>query len=54
MSPLRIPRDALNEEKVASITMRATRSATTSYASPEDGRLQERVEWKLAFVRVKS
>jgi hypothetical protein len=53
MSPLRIPKEALAEEKVASITMRATRSATTTYGPPEDGRLQERVEWKLAFVRVK-
>lgn len=53
MSPLRMPKEALTAEKVASITMRATRSATTSYAAPEDGRLQERVEWKLTFIRIK-
>jgi hypothetical protein len=49
-----MPKGALPEESVAGITMRATRSATTNYGQPEDGRLQERVEWKLTFVRVKA
>lgn len=53
MSPRRMPKVALTEEKVARITMRASRSSTTNYASPEDGTLQERVDWKLTFVRVK-
>lgn len=53
MSPLRLPKIALTE-KVGRITIRATRSATTNFAAPEDGMLQERVEWKLTFVRVKA
>ena len=53
LSPLRIPKNALTEAKVASITMKATRTATTTYSPPEAGTLEERVEWKLNFARVR-
>ncbi|CAN5199001.1 hypothetical protein BH18ACT12_BH18ACT12_24430 [soil metagenome] len=54
MSPLRLPKVALTAEKVGRITISATRSATTNYGAPEDGMLQERVEWRLTFVRVQA
>lgn len=51
--PLNLPRAALMERKIASITLSGTRSARRIYASPEAGRFDERAEWTLTFVRVK-
>ena len=54
LSPLRMPKGALKIQRITRVNMQATRSQTTSYLSPEAGTLQERVEWRLTFVRVKS
>jgi hypothetical protein len=53
LSALRLPAEVLGQRPVARITMRASRTRTTSYAAPEDGRLQERAEWSLTLVRAK-
>jgi hypothetical protein len=51
--PLNLPKVALMEQNVASITLSGSRSARKIYASPEAGRFEERAEWTLTFVRVK-
>jgi hypothetical protein len=42
------------EQKLASISLRATRKRRTVYGSPEQGRLVESVEWTLKFARVRT
>ena len=49
---VRLPKETLLEQKLASISLRATRNRRKVYGSPEQGRLVERVEWTLKFVRV--
>jgi hypothetical protein len=49
-----MPKGALTIQRITRVNMQATRSQTTNYVSPEAGTLQERVEWRLKFVRVKS
>lgn len=51
---VRLPKETLLERKVAGINLRATRTRTKVYGSPEQGRLVERVEWRLKFVRVEA
>ena len=51
---VRLPKETLMEQRVASINLRATRTGTKVYGSPEQGRLVERVEWRLKFVRVEA
>jgi hypothetical protein len=50
---LRLPEEALNEQRVASMTVRATGTRRTTYVAPEAGTLRERTEWRLRFVRAK-
>jgi hypothetical protein len=49
---VRLPKEALMEQKLARINLRATRNRRKVYGSPEQGRLVERIEWTLKFVRV--
>jgi len=49
-----LPKGALTIQRIRHVNMRATRTQTTNYLSPEAGTLQARVEWRLTFVRVKS
>ena len=51
---VRLPKETLMEQKLASISLRATRKRRTVYASPEQGRLVESVEWTLKFARVRT
>jgi hypothetical protein len=51
---VRLPREALTERKLASISLRATRTLRKVYGAPEQGRLVESVEWTLRFVRVQA
>ncbi|MGZ8740543.1 MAG: hypothetical protein ACXWZ8_08110 [Gaiellaceae bacterium] len=50
---LRLPQAALMEQRLARINLRASRTQRKFYGSPEAGRLDERAEWTLTFVRVK-
>jgi hypothetical protein len=49
---LRLPKEALLEKKLASITLRSSRTQRTAYGSPARGRLNESARWTLTFVRV--
>ncbi len=49
---VRLPKEALKEQKLARINLRATRKRRKVYGSPQKGQLVERVEWTLKFVRV--
>jgi hypothetical protein len=49
--PLRLPQAALVEQRLARLTLRASRTRRKVYAAPEKGRLEERAEWTLTFVR---
>jgi hypothetical protein len=49
---LRLPKEALLEQKLARITLRSSRNQRTAYGSPERGRLDESAQWTLTFVRV--
>jgi hypothetical protein len=49
---LRLPREALMEQRLARINLRASRNQRKVYGSPEQGHLEESAEWTLAFVRV--
>lgn len=51
--PLRLPKAALTEQRLTRMTLRGSRTQRKRYASPEEGRLEERAEWKLTFVRVR-
>jgi hypothetical protein len=51
---VRLPREALTEQRLARITVRASRSQHKVYGSPEKGTLDESGEWTLTFVRVTS
>ena len=52
--PLKLPKAALMEQRVSSITLSGSRTQRKTFASPEAGRLEERAEWTLTFVRLKS
>jgi hypothetical protein len=52
LSLVRLPKETLMEQKLASINLRAKRNRRKVYGSPEQGSLVERVEWTLKFVRV--
>jgi len=54
LTPLRLPKETVKQQRVARITLRASRTGRTTYGSPEEGNLRERAEWKLTFVRVSS
>jgi hypothetical protein len=54
MGLLRLPKAALMEHRLARITLTGSRSLKKAYASPEQGQLNERVEWTLTFVRAQS
>jgi hypothetical protein len=49
---VRLPRETLTRQKLASINLSATRSRRKVYGSPQQGRLVESVEWTLKLVRV--
>lgn len=51
---VQLPKEALMEQKLASITLSATRNRRKVYGSPQQGRLVETVEWTLKFVRVEA
>jgi hypothetical protein len=51
--PLRLPKEALMEQRLTRLTLRGSRTQRKTYASPEEGRLEERAQWTLTFVRVK-
>ena len=51
---VRLPKETLMEQKLASISLRATRKRRKVYGSPEQGRLDESVEWTLKFARVRT
>jgi hypothetical protein len=53
-SRLKWPKAALVSPKVARITLSGSRSQRKTYASPASGRLEERTEWTLTFVRIKN
>jgi hypothetical protein len=50
---LSLPDEALQEARVARITMRASRSRRIFFALPEEGNLREQTQWRLTFVQVK-
>ena len=49
---VRLPKETLTGQKLASIKLSATRSRRKVYGSPQQGRLVESVEWTLKLVRV--
>lgn len=49
---LRLPREALREDRLASMHLRASRSNRKVYGSPEAGQLVESADWTLTFVRL--
>jgi hypothetical protein len=49
---VRLPKETLTGQKLASIHLSATRSRRKVYGSPQQGRLVESVEWTLKLVRV--
>jgi hypothetical protein len=49
---VRLPRETLTAQRLASINLSATRSRRKVYGSPLQGRLVESVEWTLKLVRV--
>jgi hypothetical protein len=51
---VRLPKEALKEQKLARISLRVTRNRRKAYGSPQKGQLVESVEWKLKFARVHS
>jgi hypothetical protein len=52
LGPLRLPKVALTAKRLKRLTLRGSRTQRKVYASPEEGRLEERAEWTLTFVRV--
>jgi hypothetical protein len=53
LDPLRLPKAALMEGRLARIKLEASRTQRKIYASPEKGRLTESAQWTLTFVRAK-
>ena len=51
---LRLPGQVLTEQKLARITVESRPSQQTTFGFPRRGRLEERAEWTLTFVRVRS
>jgi hypothetical protein len=51
---VRLPKETLTGQKIASINLSATRSRRKVYGSPQQGRLVESVEWTLKLVRVRA
>ncbi len=51
---VRLPKEALTEQKLARINLHAPRKRRKIYGSPQKGRLVESVEWTLKLVRVHS
>lgn len=52
LKALTLPKEALTEQRVARISLNVSRSQRTNYALPKPGHLQERIDWRLTFVRV--
>lgn len=50
---LRLPRQVLNERRLARITLRSSPSRQTRFGAPEQGRLEETADWRFTFVRVR-
>jgi len=50
---LRLPKAALMEGRLARINLLASRTQRKIYGSPDKGRLTERAQWTLTFVRAK-
>jgi hypothetical protein len=50
--PLRLPKEAMHERKLARLTVHASRKQRTRFGSPEAGSLEEDVAWTLTFVRL--
>jgi hypothetical protein len=50
---MKFPREALMAQRLARITLSGSRTGRTNYGAPESGRLRERSDWKLTFVRVR-
>jgi hypothetical protein len=51
---VQLPKEALAEQRLARINLRATRNRRKIYGSPQKGRLVESVAWTLKFVRVRT
>jgi hypothetical protein len=51
-SPLRLPARTLTNGRIARLTLQASATRRTTFASPEAGQLDERSDWTLTFVRV--
>ena len=49
---VRLPKETLTAQELASINLRATRSRRTVYGSPQQGLLVESVKWTLKLVRI--
>jgi hypothetical protein len=49
---VRLPKETLTGQKLASINLSATRSRRKVYGSPQQGLLVESVKWTLKLVRV--
>jgi hypothetical protein len=49
---VQLPKETLTEQKLARISLSATRNRRKIYGSPQRGRLVESVAWTLKFVRV--
>jgi hypothetical protein len=50
---MRLPKAALREQRLDRLTLHGSRTERKRYASPEEGNLEERIEWTLTFVRIK-
>jgi hypothetical protein len=51
--PLRLPQAAFTEQRLMRLTLHGSRTQRKIYGAPEEGRLVERAEWILTFVRIK-
>jgi hypothetical protein len=49
---LRLPKEALREQRLARMNLRVSRTQHKVYGSPEAGRLEDSADWTLTFVRV--
>jgi hypothetical protein len=51
---VQLPKETLTEQKLARISLSATRNRRKIYGSPQKGRLVESVAWTLKFIRVRT
>jgi hypothetical protein len=53
LSLVRLPREALQEQRLTRMNLRVSRNQRKVYGAPQAGRLVESAEWTLTFVRIK-